>query len=84
MIRVFGRRFQYTTTDGTEVWLPFDPNFPCIYCEKPVCSLSMGGPAVCPSCDTGNNLVFSTMIKAQRRLDALAESGRYPRPKNLK
>lgn len=35
--------------------LPFDPDFPCAYCEQPVVELSIGGSAVCPWCDTGSN-----------------------------
>lgn len=33
----------------------FDPAFPCVYCEEPVDSLSVGGSAVCPWCDMGRN-----------------------------
>ncbi len=31
----------------------FNPAFLCIYCEKPVEELSVGGSAVCPWCDSG-------------------------------
>ena len=35
--------------------MDFDPAFPCTYCNEPVGSPSMGGTAVCPSCDCGYN-----------------------------
>ena len=34
----------------------FDPAALCIFCEKPVERLSMGGPLICPSCDCGAHL----------------------------
>lgn len=49
------QRWRYTKPDGTAVWLVFDPEFPCISCNRPVGSMSMGGPATCPSCDCGLN-----------------------------
>ena len=47
------QRWCYHKQDGTPIWLAFDPDFACVYCEKPVGNLSMGGPAICPSCDCG-------------------------------
>jgi hypothetical protein len=32
----------------------FDPKRSCDLCGKPVKALSMGGPRICPKCDTGN------------------------------
>jgi hypothetical protein len=45
--------YQYHTSSGEEFWIAFDPTRPCIYCERPVGSLSMGGPALCGACDCG-------------------------------
>lgn len=36
-----------------EVCKTFDPNRPCKMCGEPVCALSLGGPDICPLCDTG-------------------------------
>ena len=47
------QRWQYRQSGGQVVWLPFDPAFPCFYCDEPVRSLSLGGPGVCPRCDCG-------------------------------
>ena len=45
-------RYRYQKSDGTPVWLPFDPDFSCIYCNAPVNALTKrSGPAVCPFCD---------------------------------
>jgi hypothetical protein len=65
------QRWRYEKQDGTAIWLPFDPAFLCIYCNEPVGSLSMGGPAVCPACDCGNNRDGSTwsMEQASRFYD---------------
>lgn len=49
------QRWRYQKRDGTPVWLRLDPDFLCIYCEQPVRELSMGGPAVCGTCDCGRN-----------------------------
>ena len=49
------QRWRYQRKDGTPIWLAFDPEFRCIYCEEPVKLLSMGGPAVCCPCDCGNS-----------------------------
>lgn len=47
------QRWRYQKRGGQPIWLGFDPHFLCVYCERPVGSLSAGGPAVCPSCDCG-------------------------------
>lgn len=75
----------YHATDGREIWLPFDPAFPCIYCQEPVERMSMGGPAVCGSCDCGSHRdgkkwtpqeAFQRMYPtASKRLDAIADAG---------
>lgn len=49
------QRWRYQKRDGTPVWLRLDPDFLCIYCDEPVRALSMGGPAVCSTCDCGIN-----------------------------
>lgn len=49
------QKWQYRKSDGTEIWLGFDPKRLCVYCDDAVGSLSLGGPAVCPSCDCGRN-----------------------------
>lgn len=73
--------YQYRTSNGEEFWLAFDPERKCIYCEEPVGSLSMGGPALCPACDCGNHgdgnkwthQEFPLLAKrARQNLDALA------------
>lgn len=45
--------YQYRDSNGDEFWIAFDPARACIYCEEPVKSLSMGGPALCGACDCG-------------------------------
>lgn len=47
------QRWRYADSNGRAIWLAFDPNFLCIYCDRPVRDLSMGGPALCPACDCG-------------------------------
>jgi hypothetical protein len=47
------QRWRYEKRDGTPVWLAFDPDFSCVYCDQAVGQLSMGGPAVCGKCDCG-------------------------------
>lgn len=47
--------YQYRTSKGEEFWIAFDPERLCVWCELPVGSLSMGGPAICPACDCGNH-----------------------------
>jgi hypothetical protein len=47
------QRWRYQDINGRAIWLAFDPAFPCIFCDKPVVEMSMGGPAVCPMCDCG-------------------------------
>jgi hypothetical protein len=71
-------RTRYQKSDGTPVWLEYDPLFPCIYCAEPVGALSTGGPAVCARCDCGQgplffdyNATIVTMAKARDRLDAI-------------
>jgi hypothetical protein len=49
------QRWRYKDRTGRPVWLGFKSDFLCIYCEKPIASLSCGGPAVCPTCDCGRN-----------------------------
>jgi hypothetical protein len=80
----------YHATDGREIWLPHDPTFPCIYCQEPVGDMSMGGPAVCGSCDCGNHRdgrkwtaqeAFQQMYPmARKRLDAIADAGTHATP----
>lgn len=53
IMSVHEQRWRYEKTDGTPVWLAFDPAFRCVYCDRPVGALSMGGPAVCSACDCG-------------------------------
>lgn len=82
--------WQYHATDGREIWLPFDPAFPCIHCQLPVERMSMGGPAVCPACDCGNHRdgrkwtaqeAFQHMYpNARRRLDEIADAGTHATP----
>lgn len=43
-----------TPIEELEKALGFDPNALCIYCEKPVERLSMGGALICPACDCGH------------------------------
>ena len=33
----------------------FDPDYPCIFCNRPVVKRSMAGPKVCPWCDAGKD-----------------------------
>lgn len=47
------QRWRYQKRSGQPIWLAFDPCFLCVYCDRPVGNLSLGGPAVCPSCDRG-------------------------------
>lgn len=67
------KRWRYQKADGTAVWLAFDPSFLCVYCNHPVGSLSMGGPALCPACGTfpdGSN--FSMFyFQAAKRINEL-------------
>lgn len=75
------QRWRYAKGDGRPVWLPFDPTFPCLYCDEAVGSLSFGGPAVCPRCDCGRGANGEWTIReamvitrhARERLDALAD-----------
>lgn len=52
---IMEERWRYMDRSGRIMWLAFNPGFLCVYCEQPVGALSTGGPAVCPSCDCGNN-----------------------------
>lgn len=45
--------WRYEKADGTPIWLPFNPAFPCLYCDRPVGALSTSGPAICPGCACG-------------------------------
>ncbi len=75
------QRWRYEDTNGRAIWLAFDSAFPCIYCDAPVGSLSLGGPAVCPMCDCGchkdgrlwGNDAWGLYDKAKARLRALAD-----------
>ncbi len=77
------QRWRYERrTDGAIIWLPFRADFPCIYCERPVGALSLGGPAVCCACDCGINAdgskwtsddLYRLMRNAKRRLDELPD-----------
>ncbi len=49
------QRWRYQDSKGRMIWLAFDPAFLCVFCESPVVYLSMGGPAICPTCDCGYN-----------------------------
>ena len=51
--RPMEQRWRYEKGDGTPVWLPLDPSFLCVYCDEPIGELSMGGPALCGTCDCG-------------------------------
>jgi hypothetical protein len=71
------QRWRYADRTGRPIWLPFDPTFLCVYCERPVTALSMGGPAVCPECDCGysdgkrwdTDTCFRLIENAERRFD---------------
>lgn len=43
----------YKTQDGKDLKVEYDEKAPCIVCRLPVEEASMGGTAVCPSCDCG-------------------------------
>lgn len=43
----------YRGQDGKELKVEYDPDAPCVSCGLPVMEASMGGTAVCPSCDCG-------------------------------
>ena len=45
---------KYRLIGGKEIEVEYDPNAPCIVCEQPVIAASMGGTAICPWCDCGN------------------------------
>lgn len=42
-------------TDKGPIEVFYDPASPCVYCELPVESASVGGTSVCPACDCGRN-----------------------------
>jgi hypothetical protein len=44
----------YQTPNGPRT-IEYNENAPCVMCELPVVSASMGGTAVCPWCDCGKN-----------------------------
>jgi len=44
----------YNKKGGGKVTVEYDENAPCVICGEPVVEASMGGTAVCPSCDCGN------------------------------
>lgn len=52
-IRDLEQRWRYEKRNGQPIWLGYDPLFLCVYCDRPVGHLSFGGPAICPSCDSG-------------------------------
>ena len=68
-------RYRYEKSNGSPVWLEFDPLFLCLYCEEPVLHLSHGGPGVCPRCDCGpwknGDEAYAAILNARRRLDEL-------------
>ena len=43
----------YRDRDGKPLVVEYDETAPCIVCGLPVGAASMGGTAVCPSCDCG-------------------------------
>ena len=43
----------YCLLDGTSLTVPYDPNAPCRCCGLAVGAASVGGTAICPSCDMG-------------------------------
>lgn len=47
------RKATYWKQDGSELKVEYDENAPCLVCGEPVISASMGGTAICPSCDLG-------------------------------
>jgi hypothetical protein len=80
MTELTEQRWRFQDRSGRVIWLPFDPDFLCIYCEQPVSHMSMSGPAVCGSCDCGCHAdgsrwtpseAFALYAKANRRLDEL-------------
>lgn len=44
---------RYQLIGGGERIVEYDENAPCIICGEPVVEASMGGTAICPSCDCG-------------------------------
>ena len=48
-----------------EICKIFDPATPCRFCELPVGTLSLGGPDICPQCDSGykQSLLFGSNIR---------------------
>ncbi len=43
----------YNKQGGGTFEVQYDENAPCIVCGEPVLEASMGGTAICPSCDCG-------------------------------
>lgn len=43
----------YKTLDSKDLKVEYDENAPCIVCGLPIENASMGGTAICPSCDCG-------------------------------
>lgn len=43
----------YRDRGGKDFTVEYDENAPCMICHEPVVEASMGGTAVCPSCDCG-------------------------------
>lgn len=48
-----------------EVQIEQDPP-PCLYCDRPVTRLSMGGPLICVPCDMGQNEDGTRLTAAQQ------------------
>jgi hypothetical protein len=69
-------RYRYEKSNGSPVWLEFDPLFLCLYCDEPVLHLSMGGPAICPRCDCKAST--DAILNARRRLDELPFDEAWP------
>ena len=63
----------YTSTDGSNFTVLYDENTPCIVCDLPIITASMGGTVICPWCDMGiyrNGLKWKTINKEKIKQEA--------------
>ena len=53
-LRLEALNIPYKVARYGDAEIPYDPKAPCLICGEPVREASMGGTAICPSCDMGH------------------------------
>lgn len=78
------KKATYKTAEGP-IEVEYDPEAPCIWCGLPVFEASVGGTALCPWCDTGQDRqgqpvkLFPRQATEQERKDGKSPTVFAPR-----